>query len=154
MKSVGTMFFVPIQLFSVKSKKEPKCLAWNPKKKSFWPVNRGRYKSQALVSYIFVYYLRLSIVPFSYGQNRKEQVVLTRCRIGHSRLTHSYLLNNEERPECIPCNSNFSLKYVLIECVVVADVRQTFYNTKQGRIQDLWLGGAWVGEGSGDRLMS
>ena len=40
------------------------------------------------------------------------------------------------------CNSNFSLKYVLIDCVDVADVRQTFYNTKQGRIQDLWLGGA------------
>ena len=112
------------------------------KKTRFCPVNRGRYKSQALVSYIFVYYLRLSIVPFSYGQNRKEQVVLTRCRIGHSRLTHSYLLNNEERPECIPCNSNFSLKHVLIDCVDVADVRQTFYNTKQGRIQDLWLGGA------------
>ena len=43
--------------------------------------------------------------PCSYGQNRKEQVVLTRCRIGHSRLTHSYLLKNEERPECIQCNS-------------------------------------------------
>jgi hypothetical protein len=60
--------------------------------------------------------------------NRKEEVVLTRCRIGHSRLTHSYLLNNEERPECIPCNSNYSLKHVLIDCVDVADVRQTFYN--------------------------
>jgi hypothetical protein len=66
--------------------------------------------------------------PCSYGQNRKEQVVLTRCRIGHNRLTHSYLLNNEERPECIPCNSNFSLKHVLIDCMDVADVRQTFYN--------------------------
>jgi hypothetical protein len=51
-----------------------------------------------------------------------------RCRIGHSRLTHSYLLNNEERPEYIPCNSNFSLKYVLIDYVDVGDVRQTFYN--------------------------
>ena len=39
--------------------------------------------------------------PCSYGKNRKEEVVLTRCGIGHSRLTHSYLLNNEERPECI-----------------------------------------------------
>jgi hypothetical protein len=66
--------------------------------------------------------------PCNYGQNRKEQVVLTRCRIGHSRLTHSYLLNNEERLECIPCNANFSLKHVLIDCVDVADVRQTFYN--------------------------
>ena len=43
-------------------------------------------------------------------------------------LIHSYLLNNEERPECIPCNSNFSLRYVLIDCVDVADVRQTFHN--------------------------
>jgi len=64
----------------------------------------------------------------SYGQNRKEQVVLTRCRIGHSRLTHSYLLNNEERPECIPCNSNYSLKHVLLDCVDFSDIRQTFYN--------------------------
>jgi hypothetical protein len=66
--------------------------------------------------------------PCSYGQNQKEQVVLTRCRIGHGRLTHSYLLNNEERPECIPCNSKFSLRHVLIDCVDVADVRQTFHN--------------------------
>jgi hypothetical protein len=66
--------------------------------------------------------------PCSYGHNRKEQVVLTRCRIRHGRLTHSYLLNNEERPECIPCNSNYSIKHVLIDCVDVADVRQNFYN--------------------------
>ena len=66
--------------------------------------------------------------PCSYGQDRKEQVVLTRCRRGHCRLTHSYLLNNEERPEFIPYNSNYSLRHVLIDCVDVADVRQTFYN--------------------------
>ena len=66
--------------------------------------------------------------PCSCGYNRKEQVVLNRCRIGHGRFTHSYLLNNDERPECIPCNSNFSLRHVLIDCVDVAAVRQTFYN--------------------------
>ena len=36
-------------------------------------------------------------------------------------------LNNEERPEYLPCNSNYSLKRVLINCVDAADVRQTFY---------------------------
>ena len=66
--------------------------------------------------------------PCSYGRNRKERVVLTRCRIGHGRLTHSYLLNNEERPECIPCNSNYSLEHVLTDYVDDADVRQNFYN--------------------------
>ena len=53
-----------------------------------------------------------SQMPCSYGKNRKEQVVLIRCRIGHGRITHNYLLNNEERPECIPCNSNYSLEHV------------------------------------------
>ena len=66
--------------------------------------------------------------PCSYVQNSKEQVVLTRWRIGHRRLTHSYLLNNEERQEGFPCNSNYSLKHVLIEWVDVSDVHQTFYN--------------------------
>ena len=69
--------------------------------------------------------------PCSYGQNRKEQVILTRCRMGHSRLTHSYLLNNEERRECILCNYNCSLIHVLIDSVDVADVRQTFYNVNR-----------------------
>ena len=63
----------------------------------------------------------------SYGQNRKDQVVLTRCHIGHDRLTHSYLLNNEERPECIPCNFNYSVKHIFVDCVDVAHIRQTFY---------------------------
>jgi hypothetical protein len=49
------------------------------------------------------------MTPCSYRQNRKEQVVLTRCRIDRSRLTHSHLLNNEERPECI-CWSQLSFQ--------------------------------------------
>jgi hypothetical protein len=66
--------------------------------------------------------------PCSDGQNRKEQVVLTRCRIDHSKLRHSYLLNNEEQPECFPCNSNYALKHLLLDCVDVSDIRQNFYN--------------------------
>ena len=68
--------------------------------------------------------------PCSYGQNRKEQVVLTRCRIGHSRLTHSHLLNNEERPECIPCNSKFSLKHILIDSTTYMIYLQMFRTTQ------------------------
>ena len=64
----------------------------------------------------------------SYGQNRAEQIILTRCRIGNSRLTHIYLLSNEERPECISCNSNYSLEYASIDCMDVFDLDQTFYN--------------------------
>ena len=77
--------------------------------------------------------------PCPYGQNRTEQVVLTRCRIGHSRLTHSYLLNNEEGPECSPCNCSYSLKHVLLDCVDVADIRQTLYNSSMSAIYMIYL---------------
>jgi hypothetical protein len=53
-------------------------------------------------------------------------VFILRCF--HFRPTNSYLLNNEERLECIPCNSNYSLKHVLLDWVDVSDVRQNFYN--------------------------
>ena len=51
-------------------------------------------------------------------------------------MTHSSLLDKEERPECILCNSNYSLKHVLIDCV--CDVRQTFYNVNS--LADLFAG--------------
>jgi hypothetical protein len=54
-------------------------------------------------------------------------VILTRSRIYHSRLTHSYLLNYEERPKCIPCDYSYTIKHVLIDCVDVADVDQILF---------------------------
>jgi hypothetical protein len=78
---------------------------------------------------------------FSYNQNRKEQIVLWPDIVLVIVDLHSYLLNNEERLECILCNSNYSLKHILIDSIDVADtfcirqdvadavcIRQTFYN--------------------------
>ena len=39
--------------------------------------------------------------------SRKEQTKITRCRIGHTRITHSYILKNEQDPFCIPCSVTF-----------------------------------------------
>ena len=39
-----------------------------------------------------------------------------------------YLLDNGERPECIPCGSNYSLRHIFVDFVDVSDIRQTFYN--------------------------
>ena len=66
--------------------------------------------------------------PCSYGQHLQERMFLTRCRIVHGIFTHSYLLNNEEGPECIPYNFNSLLKHILTDCVDVTNARQTFYN--------------------------
>ena len=51
-----------------------------------------------------------------YADNRKEDVVLTRLRIGHTRLTHKHYLLNEEIPMCIACDCPLTIKHILVEC--------------------------------------
>ena len=67
---------------------------------------------------------------------RRDQSVFNRCRIGHSRLTHEFLLKGEPPPECIPCNCPLTIKHLLIECVDFNDVRQRFYQVPS--LQDLF----------------
>ena len=67
---------------------------------------------------------------------RRDQSVFNRCRIGHSHLTHEFLLKGEPPPECIPCNCLLTIKHLLIECVDFNDVRQRFYQVPS--LQDLF----------------
>ena len=38
------------------------------------------------------------------GLSRREEIVITRARIGHTYFTHSYLLKGEDMRWCIPCH--------------------------------------------------
>ena len=58
---------------------------------------------------------------------RREEVVITRLRIGHTRITHSYLLNHEEQPFCIVCNQPFTVKHILIDCIDFLQTRKKYY---------------------------
>ena len=60
--------------------------------------------------------------------NRREEIILARLRIGHSYITHSYLLKGEEEPQCIPCNAPLIIKHVLVDCVDLAPTRQRFFD--------------------------
>ena len=57
---------------------------------------------------------------------RREEVILARCRIGHTRLTHAYLLQREEQPECVFCIEPLTVKH-LLDCVDLAFVRQQYF---------------------------
>ena len=43
---------------------------------------------------------------------RREEAVLARVRIGHSYITHSYLLKKEDQPQCVACNSPLTVKHI------------------------------------------
>ena len=64
------------------------------------------------------------------GYSRQIQTKLTRCRIGHTRLTHSYLLTNEQPPFCISCNEPFTLKHFLITCTEFNYIRNRYFTAK------------------------
>ena len=58
---------------------------------------------------------------------RREEVVITRLRLGHTRITHSYLLNHEEQPFCIVCNQPFPVKHILIGCIDFLQTLNKYY---------------------------
>ena len=65
------------------------------------------------------------------GYSRQIQPKITRCRIGHTRLTHAYLLINEQPPFCISCNEPFTVKNFLITCTEFNYIRKKYYTNTQ-----------------------
>ena len=46
------------------------------------------------------------------GLSRRDEVKFTRLRIGHTSLTHKYLLQGEEKPFCVGCNTDFTVRHI------------------------------------------
>ena len=49
-------------------------------------------------------------------------------RIGHTRVTHSYLLQGEELPQCVGCDAPFTVRQFLLECGDFAQVRNNCFH--------------------------
>ena len=82
--------------------------------------------------------------------NRKYEVIINRLRIGHTRLTHSFRMENWPHPPlCDQCEGNHELtvKHMLIECSFlkiirrrhydVTDLNQLFQSVSSKRILDI-----------------
>ena len=63
----------------------------------------------------------------NYRIDRIEEVTLARLRIGHTFITHSFLLKGEDWPLCIPCQEPFSVKHFLLDCTDFRIIRSRFY---------------------------
>ncbi|XP_068224033.1 uncharacterized protein [Palaemon carinicauda] len=51
-----------------------------------------------------------------FDMQRSREVVLCRMRIGHTRLTHSFLMSGEHQPFCEDCLVPLTVKHILTEC--------------------------------------
>ena len=54
-------------------------------------------------------------------------MIINRLRIGHTRLTHSYLLAGGDQPECVTCQCSLTVKHILIECSDFRDIRNKYF---------------------------
>ena len=61
--------------------------------------------------------------------NRKHEVALARLRIGHTRLTHGYLMEGrrDEPPFCEDCVVPLSVQHLLAECPSLNNERRRFF---------------------------
>ena len=55
--------------------------------------------------------------PSAYRSILRDEVVLSRLKLGHSYLTHSYLLKGEPPPECVTCNRLLAMSHILLDCI-------------------------------------
>ena len=55
-------------------------------------------------------------------------VLINRLRLGHTRLTHSYLLSRDDQPVCSACQSPVTVKHFLIECVNFAAIHSRYFS--------------------------
>jgi ribonuclease HI len=79
----------------------------------------------------------LGLWPQCFREKRREEIVLARCRIGHTHLTHTHLLRKELPPVCVACFCPLTVKHILVECIDFSPVRQQFYNVSS--MKDLFM---------------
>jgi len=66
--------------------------------------------------------------PLCQRENRREEIVLARLRIGHTYFTHSYLPRGDIQPECYACDCPLTVHHILIDCADFLHVRRKYFN--------------------------
>lgn len=54
---------------------------------------------------------------------RKLEVIITRLRIGHTKITHGFLMAKEDSPTCTACGVRYGNKHIFAKCRIYAQIR-------------------------------
>ncbi|CAI6369925.1 unnamed protein product [Macrosiphum euphorbiae] len=50
--------------------------------------------------------------------NRRQNIAITRIRIGHTFLTHSFLISKDQPPICNTCQTRITIRHIFEECPI------------------------------------
>lgn len=65
-----------------------------------------------------------STAPWKDRKSRREQIVLTRLRIGHTGITHGWIMKGEECKKCQFCGTFLTVEHILVECQEFEGIRR------------------------------
>ena len=74
-------------------------------------------------------HIKSCITPWSTSlhRNRCWEVILARLWLGHTRLTHGYLMENGRPPTCSVCNTTITVEHILISCARYKTKREVVF---------------------------
>ena len=70
--------------------------------------------------------------------------IVTRLRIGHTNLTHSYLMSGTNPPYCEDCIMPLTVKHILVECPSYRDERLTAFSCTTPTLKDILINHAYL----------
>ena len=95
------------------------------------------YLGQGLIiAKYFVNKVSNKLIATLFTLHNMFQALDPNLEIGHTYLTHSYLLKNEDPPICIPCHSLLTVELIVISCIDFDIIRQNFYTASN--LKDLF----------------
>ena len=62
-------------------------------------------------------------------RNRHWEVILARLRLGHTRYTHSFLMEKKPPPQCPVCNTQITVEHFMVECPKYKTKRNIYFNS-------------------------
>lgn len=76
--------------------------------------------------------IKTSIRPWNVFRllHRKNAVIYARIVMGHSSLTHKYLLDREAQPTCSDCQEILTIKHILFDCQKYNEERMEILQNK------------------------
>ena len=93
--------------------------------------------------------IRPSIAQWEYdGKNQQWDTSLSRLRIGHSRITHGYLMEGGPLPYCEDCIVPLTVQHLLAECPNYMELRNQYLGEHRGEHGNYDLSSI-LGEGAG-----
>jgi hypothetical protein len=66
---------------------------------------------------------KIGITYFGNQLDRRKEQILHRLRIGHTHLTHAFLLKRENTPHCATCNCPLTVEHILLSCRAYDNIR-------------------------------